>query len=77
MAAPTTNWVHEKGVVTEKDLKALERAKRIEARLEKHGYRWIKINERLKIFVPCDKQGEPTLDGQRRIVLLKANMGIK
>lgn len=77
MAAPTTNWVHEKGVVTEKDLKALERAKRIEARLEKHGYRWIKINERLKIFVPCDKQGEPTLDGQRRIALLKANMGIK
>lgn len=77
MAAPTTNWVHEEGVVTEKDIKALERAKKIEARLEKHGYKWVKINERLKIFVPCDKNGNPTLDGQRRIALLKANMGIK
>lgn len=28
MAAPTTNWVHEEGVVTEKDIKALERAKK-------------------------------------------------
>ena len=74
MAAPITNWVHEEGVVTEKDIKALERAKKIEARLEKHGYKWVKINERREIFVPCDKNGNPTLDGQRRIALLKANM---
>ena len=74
MAAPITNWVHEEGVVTEKDIKALERAKKIEARLEKHGYKWVKINERLEIFVPCDKNGNPTLEGQRRIALLKANM---
>ena len=74
MAAPITNWVHEEGVVTEKDIKALERAKKIEARLEKHGYKWVKINERLEIFVPCDNNGNPTLDGQRRIALLKANM---
>lgn len=74
MAAPTTNWVHEEGVVTEKDIKALERAKKIEARLEKHGYKWVKINERLKIFVPCDKNGNPTLDGQRRIDILKTTM---
>ena len=74
MAAPITNWVHEEGVVTEKDIKALERAKKIEARLEKHGYKWVKINERLEIFVPCDNNGNPTLEGQRRIALLKANM---
>ena len=74
MAAPITSWVHDDGVVTEKDIKALERAKKIEARLEKHGYKWVKINERLEIFVPCDKNGNPTLDGQRRIALLKANM---
>ena len=74
MAAPITSWVHEEGVVTEKDIKALERAKKIEDSLEKHGYKWVKINERLKIFVPCDKNGNPTLDGQRRIALLKANM---
>ena len=74
MAAPTTNWVHDEGVVTEKDIKALEHAKKIEAMLEKHGYKWVKINERLEIFVPCDKNGNPTLEGQRRIALLKANM---
>ena len=74
MAAPITSWVHEDGVVTEKDIKALERAKKIEARLEKHGYKWVKINERLKIFVPCDKNGNPTLDGQRRIAILKTTM---
>ena len=74
MAAPITNWVHNEGVVTEKDIKALERAKKIEARLEKHGYKWVKINERLEIFVPCDNNGNPTLEGQRRIALLKANM---
>ena len=77
MSAPIINWVHEKGVVTEKDIKALERAKRIEARLEKSGYKWVKINERLKIFVPCDKNGKPTLEGQRRIAILKTTMGIK
>ena len=74
MAAPIISWVHEDGVVPEKDIKALERAKKIEARLENHGYKWVKINERLEIFVPCDKNGNPTLDGQRRIALLKENM---
>ena len=74
MAAPITSWVHEDGVVTEKDIKALERAKKMEARLEKHGYKWVKINERIEIFVPCDNNGNPTLEGQRRIALLKANM---
>ena len=74
MAAPTTNWVHDEGVVTEKDIKALDHAKKIEAMLEKHGYKWVKINERLEIFVQCDKNGNPTLEGQRRIELLKANM---
>lgn len=74
MAAPITNWLHDEGVVTEKDIKALERAKKIEARLEKHGYKWVKINDRIEIFVPCDNNGNPTLEGQRRIALLKANM---
>lgn len=74
MAAPIISWVHEEGVVTEKDIKALEHAKKIEDRLEKHGYKWVKINERIKIFVPCDNNGNTTLEGQRRIALLKANM---
>jgi hypothetical protein len=72
MATPGPgNWVHEKGGVTDKDIKALEKAKRIEARLERHGYKWIRVNPRVTILVPCDKKGNPTEEGLRKIELLK------
>lgn len=77
MAASILNWVFKSGVVLEKDRATLEKAKRIEQKNEKKGYRWIKINERNKIFVPCDKNGDPTEEGQRRIQLLKNALGIK
>ena len=77
MASGTTNWVHEKGNVTEKDLLALERAKKVERKKQKEGYRWIKINERLKTFVPCDENGKPTLEGERKIAMLKESQNIK
>ena len=77
MASSINNWVHEKGNVTDKDRLALERAKKIEKNLKKNGYRWIKINERLQTFVPCDENGKPTLEGQRKIALLKESQSIK
>ena len=77
MASGISNWVHEKGNVKEKDLLALERAKKMERKLKKEGYRWIKINERLKTFVPCDKDGKPTLEGKRKIAMLKESQDIK
>lgn len=77
MASSINNWVHEKGNVTDKDRLALERAKKIEHKLKKVGYRWVKVNARLQIFVPCDNDGNPTQEGQRRIALLKENQGIK
>lgn len=76
MASGINNWVHENNV-TEKDRTALERAKKIERKMESKGYRWVKINERLQLFVQCDENGVPTADGQRRIDILKANQGIK
>lgn len=69
------NWVYEKGVVTEKDIKALESAKKIERRNEKNGYRWIRVSPRMTIHVPCDKDGNPTEEGQRRINILKSTTG--
>lgn len=75
--ASTTNWVHDKSVVLEKDKIALEKAKRIEQKQTKKGYRWIKINERNSIFVPCDKKGNPTKDGLHKINMLKLTLGIK
>lgn len=77
MASSINNWVHEKGNVTDKDRLALERAKKMEHKLEKQGYRWIKINERLQTFVPCDENGKPTLEGERKIAMLKESQNIK
>ena len=67
MAAPNTNWVYDKGVVTEKDRITLERAKRIEEKEIKKGHRWFKVNARTKILVECDKDGNPTKRGQEII----------
>ena len=75
MGRPMENWVYEKGVVTEKDIKALESAKKLERRNEKNGYRWIRVSPRMTIHVPCDKDGNPTEEGQRRINILKSNTG--
>lgn len=77
MVNETTNWVHEKGYVTERDRIALERAKDIERKQESEGYRWITINERLQVFVPCGNDGKPTKEGERKISLLKSSQGIK
>ena len=77
MASTVINWVHDNGVVSEKDRITLEKAKRIERKQTKNGYRWIEINERNKIFVPCDKKGNPTKEGERKIQLFKNALGIK
>lgn len=77
MASSINNWVHEEGNVTDKDRLALERAKKMENKLKKNGYRWIKINERLQTFVHCDENGKPTLEGERKIAMLKESQNIK
>ena len=77
MASSINNWVHEEGNVTDKDRLALERAKKMENKLKKNGYRWIKINERLQTFVPCDENGKPTLEGELKIAMLKESQNIK
>ena len=73
-----SNWVsNNNGTVTEADLKALARAKRIDARKEKNGHRWININDRIKVLVECDKNGKPTEKGMRTITLHKKLQGIR
>ena len=77
MANSINNWVHEEGNVTDKDRLALERAKKMENKLKKNGYRWIKINERLQTFVPCDENGKPTIEGESKIAMIKESQNIK
>ena len=77
MASGISNWVHENGNVTDKDRLALERAKKMEHKLKKNGYRWIKINERLQTFVPCAENGKLTLEGERKIAMINESQNMK
>ena len=71
------NWAYEKGNVTDKDRSVLEHAKRLEQKKAKNGCRWIKLNERVRVFVQCDKDGNPTKEGKRQIDIIKEMQGIK
>ena len=67
-----TNWSSTiKSAVTESDKKSLEAAKKYEKKKIKEGWRWVKVNERLKILVPCDKHGNPTKEGLEIIAQYK------
>lgn len=49
---------------------ALQKAKEIESKRLKEGWRNIKIKPNLVVLVPCDKKGKPTKKGQKYIELL-------
>ena len=67
MASPNTNWVYDNGCVSESSRKALDRERKREMDKIRHGYRWIRLSERTKVLVPCDKDGKPTKEGLRII----------
>lgn len=56
--------------------KALARAKNIEQKKIRQGWRWVRISKLSKILVPCDKNGKPTKEGQKRIDTVKNNINI-
>jgi len=54
--------------VSESEKRSLEKAKRIENKRRKEGWRYVNITQpTMKIFVPCDKNGKPTEHGERMI----------
>ena len=68
-----TNWASQPTVtVTERDIKALALAHKEEKRLLKEGYRWYKVNERIRVLVPFGKDGKPTKQGERMIELQRS-----
>ena len=77
MAGISNNWISDTSVVSEKDKRTLERAKQNECIELENGFQWIRLDQRVKILVPCDKNGKPTADGKRKIELFKAHLGIK
>lgn len=56
--------------------KALTKAKAQEKKRLKQGWRWIRISNLSKVLVPCDKNGKPTKEGQRRIDVLRNKVNI-
>lgn len=56
--------------------KALAKAKSVEQKKIRQGWRWVKISKLSKILVPCDKNGKPTAQGQKRIEAMKNNINI-
>lgn len=74
MAATNTNWVYDKNVVTDRDLKTLEKAKQMEKEKLANGYRYVKIDNRTKALVQCDKDGNPTKEGEESIKAIKASL---
>ena len=65
--AITTTKTFKEGVEKENSIKALEKAKRLEAKRKKAGWRYVKVDARLQVFVPCDENGKPTKEGKERI----------
>lgn len=68
MAQGITQWI-EQNKTNDKsaEMRVLERAKRLEKKRLDDGWRYIKVSKSTEVFVPCDKDGNPTEDGLRRI----------
>ena len=61
------NWIKDKVTVSESALRAQEKAHQIERKRKRKGWRWVKVDMRTKVFVPCNGDGTPTDEGQRII----------
>lgn len=72
-----TNIIAPRPSVGDLDRKALLVAKRLEGKRRQEGWRFYKVNERLKVFVPFGKDGKPTKKGFEMIRIQKELRGIK
>lgn len=68
MAASLSNTLsYEKSIEKEKSLESLKKAKAIENKRLKDGWKYIKIKPSLQVLVPCDKNGKPKEDILKRL----------
>lgn len=62
-----TRWIAEEEIKDKKERNVVLNARNLESeRLEK-GWRYVKISNNMTILVPCDKKGNPTKEGLKRI----------
>lgn len=75
---PAVNLEAAKKAVGDKELNALNKAKRQEEKRLKNGWRYYKVSNSLSVLVPFDKkEGVPTEEGWRMINVQKELLGIK
>lgn len=48
-------------------VKSAREARKRELKKMKEGWRYVKVTDTLRVFVPCDKLGNPTEEGLKRI----------
>lgn len=56
--------------------KALKRCHKVEQSAIEQGYRNVRINSYTEILVPCDKRGNPTAIGRRKIETMRKHLGV-
>jgi hypothetical protein len=62
-----TRWIAEEEIKDKKERNVVLNARKLESeRLEK-GWRYFRISNNMTILVPCDKKGNPTKEGLKRI----------
>lgn len=70
-------YIPPKPDVTEADRAILKKAKAMESALVKNGWKWVDIDKRTSVLVPCDKSGNPTKKGAEMIERLMSSVSIK
>lgn len=72
------NWASiRKSVVTEEDVDGLREAHSQDEEKIKAGWRWYHITKSIMELVPCDEEGKPTKEGERKIAEIKSRLRIK
>ena len=66
----------ERIIIDESAKKALRRCKEEERKAIAKGYRNIKVGKRTEILVPCDKDGNPTAIGRRKIEMMREHLNL-
>ena len=61
------NWIKDRASISDAARKAQEKAHQIERKRKRKGWRWVKVDVRTKVLVPCNGDGTPTAEGQRII----------
>ena len=62
-----TRWITDEEIKEKKEKAVVVKARKLEAERLKEGWKYHSISKNMKILVPCDKKGNPTKEGLKRI----------